>query len=217
MSNAPIDSPTDWLSLARRLNALAQTGLTFGEGPYDRERYEEILTISNQMLSNLSGAPVEAIIKLLPLEFGYHTPKVDIRVVLLNERNELLLVREKLDEDKWTLPGGWADVGYTPFEVAEKEAREETGLHVRATRLLAVFDKKKHEHPPQPWYVYKFFILCEITGGKLLTDTLETGGADWFEKHAFKTLPLSLDRITLNQLETVYELAVGPDAPALCD
>ena len=51
------------------------------------------------------------------------------------------------------MPGGWADVGYTPFEVAVKEVFEETGLHVDAVRLLAVFDKSKHDHPEEPWYV----------------------------------------------------------------
>jgi ADP-ribose pyrophosphatase YjhB (NUDIX family) len=72
---------------------------------------------------------------------------------------------------------GWADIGYTPFEVATKEAYEETGLIVKPTRLLALFDKRKHPHPPQRWYVYKAFIECEIQGGFLVQDTPETIGA----------------------------------------
>ncbi len=74
-------------------------------------------------------------------------------------------MKEKVDNGRWTLPGGWADVGYTPFEVAAKEAEEETGLVVGPVRLLALFDKRKHAHPPQPWYVYKAFIRCEVRGG----------------------------------------------------
>ena len=31
-----------------------------------------------------------------------------------------------------------------------KEAEEETGLRVRAVRLLALYDKRKHPHPPHP-------------------------------------------------------------------
>jgi 8-oxo-dGTP pyrophosphatase MutT (NUDIX family) len=53
-----------------------------------------------------------------------------------------LLIREKVDDGRWTLPGGWADVGYTPFEVASKEAYEETGLIVKPVRLLALLDKR---------------------------------------------------------------------------
>lgn len=61
---------------------------------------------------------------------GYQTPKVDIRAVIFNESGEILMVKEKVD-GCWSLPGGWADVGYTPSEVAVKEVREETGLEVK--------------------------------------------------------------------------------------
>jgi ADP-ribose pyrophosphatase YjhB (NUDIX family) len=64
--------------------------------------------------------------------------------VLFREGPEILLIREKVDNGRWTLPGGWADIGHTPFEVAAKEAYEETGLIVKPMRLLALFDKRKH-------------------------------------------------------------------------
>src|SRR6202041_596222 len=115
--------------------------------------------------------------------------------------------REKLDSDKWTLPGGWADVGYTPFEVAEKEAFEETGLIVKPVRLLALFDKREHPHPPQPWYVYKLFIRCDIVGGSLLAETNETSGAGWFRRDELPTVELSSDRVTESQLLTLFEFA----------
>jgi ADP-ribose pyrophosphatase YjhB (NUDIX family) len=205
------------LGYAQRLNALAENGLAFTQNEYDKERYVEIRAISQEILATLCDVPLEKMIELIPSDIGYQTPKVDIRAVVIDSEGQLLMVQEKVDYNKWTLPGGWGDVGYTPFEVAQKEVFEETGLQVKSTRLLAVFDKKMHPHPPQPWYVYKFFILCEVTGGELLADTIETGDASWIRTNELSALPLSTDRVTLSQLQTVIEIALNPALPALCD
>jgi ADP-ribose pyrophosphatase YjhB (NUDIX family) len=202
---------------AQRLQAIAQAGITYASIAYDRERYEEIRTISVNLLQELSEEPLEKIVRLFASEEGYQTPKVDVRAVLFRERREVLLVKEKSDHGKWTLPGGWADVGYSPFEVACKEAHEESGLIVSPVRLLALFDKQKHPHPPQCWYVYKVFIQCEITGGSLIQETTETMGAGWFSKDELSNLELSTDRTTLSQLETLFRFAENPQLPALCD
>ena len=126
-------------------------------------------------------------------------------------------MREKSDGGRWTLPGGWADVGYSPFEVAVKEAREETGLIVEATRLLALFDKLKHGHPPHPWHSYKAFIQCEVRGGSLRHETSETSGAEWFHQKDLSALDLSTERVTLSQLQSTFLVASNPGLPTLCD
>ncbi len=209
---------TDWLAIAQRLNALAQAGLTYVQSDYDRERYEEIRHLSTQILTNLTDEPVGKIAPLFAAGIGeYPTPKVDIRAVVFRGTDEILMVQEKIDGLRWTLPGGWADVGYTPFEVAAKEVHEETGLTVRPVRLLAVFDKKQHPHPPQPWYVYKFFIRCEVVGGKLAEEIHDIGAVRWVNRAEIQTLPLSVDRTTATQIETMFTFATNPDAPALCD
>ena len=210
-------APKDWLPIAQRLHALACTGLAFSKSDYDLERYEEIKSLSMQMLSSMANIPIEHIIRLFPAEIGYVTPKVDIRAIVFRGADELLMVQEREDSNRWAVPGGWADVGYSPFEVAEKEVREETGLVVKATRLLAVFDKKKHEHPAQPWYVYKFFILCEVNGGLLLSETNETSGVAWIKFRSVLGLPVSTDRVTLSQLEKMFLFAENPHLPTLCD
>lgn len=207
----------DWLPIAQRLHALAQTGLAFTETDYDKERYAEIRDISLRLFSVMSDVPIEQILRLFPSETGYQTPKVDIRAVIFRGKDELLMVQEKADNHRWAIPGGWADVGYTPFEVAEKEVLEETGLKVKAVRLLAVFDKKKHPHPAQPWYVYKFFILCEVTGGSLVSNTSETSGVAWVRFENISDLPVSVDRVTYTQLEILFRYAENPNLPTLCD
>lgn len=209
--------PHQLLAHAQRLQALAQAGLAYTTNLYDRERYEEIRAISVSLLEELTEEPLEKIVRVFASEDGYQTPKVDIRAVLVREGPEILLVREKLDGGRWTLPGGWADVGYTPYEVAAKEAYEETGLTVQPSRLLALFDKRKHPHPPQPWYIYKAFIQCEVIGGSILQDTQETIGARWFRIDELQSIELSTDRTTASQLETIFRLVSDPHLPALCD
>ncbi|WP_338768965.1 NUDIX hydrolase N-terminal domain-containing protein [Massilia sp. METH4] len=206
-----------WLGIAQRLQALAQAGLAYDPHVFDAERYQEVLALSQQMLSHLTGQPVPQLQDAIALERGYPTPKVDIRAVLFNGTDQVLMAREKHDGGKWSLPGGWADVGCTPFEVAVKEVREETGLDTEAVRLLALWDKRVHPHPPQAWYVYKAFILCRPTGGALLADTAETTEVRWVSRHELPALDLSTDRVTLSQLERLFDFAANPDLPTLCD
>lgn len=205
-----------WLGAVKRVLALSQTGLAFQPNDYDRERYEEIRQISLDLLAHMSNAPVEQIMSLLPNDVGYITPKVDVRAVLFNA-GQILMVQEKIDNDRWTLPGGWADVGYTPFEVAVKEAFEETGLRTEAVRLLAVFDKSRHDHPEEPWYVYKFFILCEVTGGEILRQTTETSDVAWVKFEDVASLDLSENRVTYSQITRLLPFAADPTLPVLCD
>lgn len=209
--------PTDWLAIAQRLQALAQAGLAYAPPIFDAERYEEVHALSMQMMAGLTGEPVKQLNALFAGETGYPTPKVDIRAVLFRGSDEILLVQEKIDGGRWSLPGGWADVGYTPFEVAVKEVREETGLETEAVRLLALLDKKQHPHPPQPWYVYKAFILCRVVGGSLQADTTETTGVRWVSRTELPHLSLSTDRVTHSQLEQMLAFALQPELPALCD
>jgi ADP-ribose pyrophosphatase YjhB (NUDIX family) len=209
--------PSTLLVYAQRLQAISQAGLAYSTSAYDLERYQEVRAISIRLLAELTDEPFEKIVRVFASETGYQTPKVDVRAVLFRGIDQILLVREKVDQGKWTLPGGWADVGLTPFEVAVKEAREETGLVVKAMRLLALLDKREHPHPPQPWYVYKAFVQCEVTGGDLIQETSETEGARWFKSAEVPGIELSTDRVTQSQLTTLFRFAEDPDLPVLCD
>jgi ADP-ribose pyrophosphatase YjhB (NUDIX family) len=209
--------PSKVLACAQRLQAIAQAGLAYATSAYDLERYQEVRTLSARLLEGLTDEPYEKIMRAFASEDGYQTPKVDVRAVLFQGIDRILLVQEKSDQGRWTLPGGWADVGYTPFEVAVKEAREEAGLIVRPIRLLALLDKRKHTHPLQFWYVYKAFIRCEVEGGELAPDTTETAGARWFRRDELPDLELSTDRVTQSQLTTLFRFAESPDLPTICD
>jgi hypothetical protein len=99
-----------WLTKLKRIQALAQNGLAYSENPYDIERYEELRQISVELMAALSETDFDTVKGLFAGETGYQTPKVDGRAVIFQE-GRLLLIREKVD-GCWSLPGGWADIGY---------------------------------------------------------------------------------------------------------
>lgn len=152
-----------WLDWAKEIQAISQAGLEYTRDVYDKERFEQLRELSIKIMQEYTEAGDEKIRTLFASETGYQTPKVDVRGVIFQE-GKLLLVKEKAD-GAWALPGGWADIGLSPAEVVVKEVKEEAGYEVRATRLLAVLDKKFHNHPPSAFHVYKMFIQCDITGG----------------------------------------------------
>lgn len=201
-----------WLETAKKLQALAQSGLAYCNNQYDIERYEELRNISADMMAKYTDTPITKVNNLFCNETGYQTPKVDVRGVVFKD-NKILMVREKLD-GAWALPGGWADIGLTPGEVAVKEIKEEAGLEVKPLRLLAVFDKKCHPHPPSPYHVYKIFILCEIVGGSLSAG-METSDASFFGSHELPEL--SVERNTESQIWTMFEYLENPDKEVLFD
>jgi ADP-ribose pyrophosphatase YjhB (NUDIX family) len=194
-------SKHQWLKIARELQSIAQAGLTYTQNKYDVERYEQLKQLSKNIVDEYSGLAMEKIDQIFELEEGYLTPKVDVRGVIFRE-DKVLLVKETID-GKWALPGGWADVGYTASEVVEKEVQEEAGLKVKVKRLMAVLDKKCHPHPPDLYYVYKMFFLCDQIGGQLKRG-METSDVGYF---GIDELPeLSTGRNTKGQIEMVFEL-----------
>jgi ADP-ribose pyrophosphatase YjhB (NUDIX family) len=204
---------TRWVGWARKLQAVAQTGLHFAQSNYDRERYQSMLDLSVEIFAEYSGESGSIIKQLFQNQTGYATPKVDVRGVVFRA-NKLLLVKEIAD-GLWTLPGGWADVNDAPSEAVEREIREESGFNAKAERLLAVFDRSKHPHdPPFPFHVYKLFIGCRLEGGES-KPTLETSAADFFAQNEIP--PLSTSRVTPEQISFCFEMQNRPDTPARFD
>ena len=189
----------------KRIQALAEIGLEFTKNSYDAERYEELHQISLQILSMISETPVENILPVIVEKNGYKTPKVDVRAVVFNENNQILLIQEKAD-NCWAMPGGWADIGYSPAEVAVKECFEEAGLKVETVKLLAVLDKQKQKMPPAFEYVYKIFLLCRKLNDNISVGT-ETSDVGWFDENNLP--PLSTPRNTKEQIKMMFQFHRG--------
>jgi len=190
-----------WLEWARTIQAISQAGLAYSKDMYDLERFEQLRELSVEIMQEYTDAGTERIRSLFAAEEGYATPKTDVRGVVFRD-GRILLVREKQD-GAWSLPGGWADIGLSPKEVAVKEVREESGLEVTAVRLLGVLDNRRHGHPPSPWHVYKLFVLCEIVGGEEGAG-METTEVGFFPEEGLPEL--SLERNTPEQLAWLFSL-----------
>lgn len=202
-----------WLEWAKQIQAISQAGLEYSRDVYDIERFQQLRELSLEIMQQYTEVEIEQIRELFAAETGYATPKVDVRGVVFKD-NRVLMVKEKLD-GHWSLPGGWADIGLSPKEIAVKEVHEESGYIVAPIRLLGVIDKKFHDHPPSPWHTYKIFIQCEITGGEASTDTTETTEVGFFAEDALP--PLSIERNTEAQIRTLFEHLRDPQLPVFCD
>ena len=125
--------------------------------------------------------------------------------------DKILLVKEIVDQGRWTLPGGWADVNETPSQSVVKEIREESGYETLAIKLLAVFDREKQGHqPPFPYHVYKMFFYCRIIGG-VASKSIETSGVEFFGEHELPEL--SVSRVTENQIKLFFKKHQNPESP----
>ena len=189
------------LSFIQSIEAIAQTGLAYAKNHYDNERYQQLLELVAGQYAQLSGASEEKVCATLFNEVGYATPKICVRGVILQEQ-KLLLVKER-QEEKWSLPGGWADINLSPTESLVKEVKEETGFDSKVLRMLALWDKQKHAHPAHWPHTYLAFYHCQLTGGGLMT-SYEISEIGYF---SLNELPeLSTHRVTSAQLEQLINI-----------
>jgi len=200
------------LTWSRKVQALAQTGLAYTKDPYDRERYESLRQIAAEIMAASAANVPASLIDSFTCEIGYATPKIDVRAAVFVE-DQLLLVKERSDR-RWTLPGGWADVGDSPSAAAVREVKEESGYSVTALKLAAVYDRDLHGHPPMPYHVYKLFFLCELVSGTPQV-SIETEDVSFF--HEDDLPPLSLPRVTPKQIAHLFDHLRNPEWPTSFD
>ena len=198
------ECPDHWLTVAKKINSIALSGLAFTRDKYDKERYTELLNLSIEILRNITSIDSQKLEFIFNREIGYCTPKIGVRAVICR-RKKILLVKEKMD-GKWCLPGGFADNGLTPGEVVIKEVKEESGYDVKPTRILGLIDYNKHQEKPFPFDVYQLFMECKIIGGEPRAG-LETSNVGFF---SISELPdLSERRVTKDQIVKIHELHVN--------
>lgn len=202
----------DWASVAQRIQAIAQTGLSYAASPYDIERYQRLAEIAAAMLAGPEPEKIALAAQLFASQSGYATPKVDVRAAVFQD-GRLLLVREIADGG-WTLPGGWAEIGDSAAESVEREVREESGYIVKAVKLLACWDRNKHPHPAIPFHAYKLLFHCQLLGGEPRPSS-ETSEVNFFAEDRIPAL--SLSRTLPEQVRFVFESLRNPAAPTAFD
>ena len=213
MSDPDAVSAVDLLRWAETLSGIARTGLGFTQSLYERERFEEVLKVAADIRSAaLEEAEADALFEEWLASVGegvagYVTPKVAVAAVVGNEAGEILLT-QRADSGVWLYPVGWADVGYSPSEVAIKEVYEETGIEVEPVSLIAVFDGLRLGFARLPLYSLVFH--CRMIGGQLRGHPLETRAVGFFGRD---NLPWPLAG-GARWLDTAFAALAGEVRPA---
>lgn len=198
-----------WLEWAKQIRAISQSGLAYTKDVYDAERYQQLIRIAAEMTSLHCELDSEKLVELFIKNVGYATPKVDVRGAVF--RNDSVLLVKEREDDRWTLPGGWADVCQSPSENVVKEIQEESGYETQVVKLAAVYDRSKHPHKPlMVDHVYKLFFICEIIGGSA-ANGIETEAVRFFKEDCIPEL--SLTRILPEQIKRMFEHYRDPDLP----
>ncbi|GAF12534.1 MutT/Nudix family protein [Bacillus sp. JCM 19046] len=201
-----------WIHWARKMHAIAQSGIAFSRDVYDLERYEELRSLSAEIMEQYSEVKKETIEEWFAKEEGYQTPKLDVRGALFKE-NKILLVREKA-EHRWSLPGGFCDVGLSAKENIVKEIKEESGYDAEVLRLVALLDMNKHNHPVQPFHYYKLFFHCRLLGGEGEVG-LETDQVGFFSRDCLPEV--STGRNTTEQIQLLFSFYDNPQKQTVVD
>lgn len=183
----PQDFTRDLVRWSETLAAIARTGMGFTQSLYERERYEEILKVAADIKAAADDALevrreqdhfvqewMESVGEGVP---GYVTPKVAVGAIVGDDDGRILLVKRR-ESGVWLYPTGWADVGYSPAEVAMKEVEEETGITAEPVQLLGVVDGMRMGFSRFGMYMLLFHLRA--TGGELNGHPLETDGVGWF-------------------------------------
>lgn len=201
----------DLLRWARQLFTISQAGLTYCKNEYDLERYHEIQEMATEMLASQSGLSKEAVRQSISMQYGYATPKIDVRGAIIRD-GKILLIQEQAD-GRWAMPGGWADVGDFPAKTVEREVLEESGFVVQVNKVIAVIDAN-HVAPLEFYHAYKLIFQCSILDGQPRTSH-ETLAVDFFDMDDLP--PLSSSRTTRAMLEEAYAHYLDPLRPTAFD
>lgn len=201
-----------WIKFAVRIQSIAQAGLQYGRDKYDIERYTELRKISAEMIAQKTDISTDKVYDLFCNESGYQTPKIDTRGAVFID-GKILLVHE--NNGTWALPGGWCDVDQSVASNTEKEVAEETGFNVKAKKIIAVLDWRKHNVCNYAYGVIKIFVMCDYTGGDF-RDNIETCGIGLFKRDEIPE-NVAVEKTTKEQILMCFNALDNPQTSTLFD
>jgi ADP-ribose pyrophosphatase YjhB (NUDIX family) len=206
------DQIPKWLNIAREIQQLSQTGLAFAVTEYEKQRYKRLIEIVSEITSDHTELAKENVEKVLMKQPGYATPKIDVRAAVI-KKDKILLVKEITDK-RWAMPGGWADVGNIPSEVAIRETKEESGYDVKPLKVIGVFDANRNGTPLEFFHAFKIIFLCELLGGKAATSD-ETEAVEFFSLNELP--PLSQNRTNQKHINEIIAHLKDPQRQTYFD
>jgi ADP-ribose pyrophosphatase YjhB (NUDIX family) len=187
----------DLVRWSETLAGIARTGLAFTQSLYEQERFEEVLHVAGDIRAAAAAEDhldvqeyVEEWMRSVGEGVaGYVTPKSGVGAIVYDGEGRILLV-QRADSGIWLYPTGWADIGYSPSEVAVKEVLEETGIECVPERVIAVLDGMRMGFTRIPLYSTVF--LCRAVGGELRGHPLETRAVGFFAEDELPAMTVGL-------------------------
>jgi ADP-ribose pyrophosphatase YjhB (NUDIX family) len=201
-----------WLEWAREIQALAQTGIYYAVDDFQRQRYDRLQEIAAEIISEHLDVEYRSVREVYFNQIGYATPRVDVRGAVFKD-GKILMVRERSD-GKWTLPGGWADVGDVPSHAAEREVLEEAGFHVVARRIIGIYDANRMGRL-ELFHAFKIIFLCDLIGGEARPSD-ETSEVRFFAEDELPA-EFSGERTKHRHIYDAFACQSDPNNPAVFD
>ena len=183
-----------------KVHSIAKIGLTFSKDPYALENYKELQNISKEMIERFMDVKFDR-----PSMFTrdiYPTPNMSVRTMIVNDKDEVLLVKES-NSNTWSLPGGWCDLFDSPKEAAFNEVSQEAGVDPEITRLIGILNRTPYKNQKNvPEYVIVF--EGNIDHKKFHEHTHETNDVKFFPLKDLPELSRKMTREEILRLIDAY-------------
>ena len=184
-----------------KVHSIAKIGLTYSQDPYAIENYNELNELSKNMLETFMDVKFDR-----PNMFSkdvYPTPNISCRTLILNDKEEILLVKE-VNSNLWSLPGGWCDLYKTPSEAAFAEVSQEAGVEPKMERLIGILDRtpfKSNQNVPE----YVIIFLGSVKGKKFHEHCHETNDVKFFKLDELPEMSRKLSMVEINRIIDAYK------------
>ncbi len=152
-----------WNEFVAKVLAISRIGLKFSKDPYALENYQELHELAKQQLKELHNTPDMEI----PYQKDiYPTPNISVRVLIFNEKNELLMGQERSDGG-YAVPGGWCDLFESASDTASKEVLQETGLNVKIDKVVCILRRDLYREYVSMISEYVIYFKASVISGEL--------------------------------------------------
>ncbi|AVK61595.1 ADP-ribose pyrophosphatase [Lactobacillus sp. CBA3605] len=123
---------------------------------------------------------------------------------ILVDTQQRVLLNLRTDTHNWSLPGGYLEYGETYAEACIREYQEDSGLKVKISAPIGIFDRGETAYPngDVAQTITQLFLVQAIGGQILNQATDETLKLDYFD---FKQLPPLLNQQTADLIEAGHQ------------